>query len=166
MVAGNRGDTVITCSIVTVLIAAVVVILRLFTRSKILNFVGREDWCILAALFYSVANTIRKCFPVLVCVPAAHWWDSAHASGICIPEKPLWFANASLNIVTDVGIILLPMPVISTLVLPRKKKFGLYFIFALGFFVCIISFLRIHWLILAASTTDPTWDNIGIANWS
>lgn len=53
MVADIRANTVIVCSIATVLIAAIVVILRLFTKSKILHFVGREDWCILAALVSS-----------------------------------------------------------------------------------------------------------------
>lgn len=32
--------------------------------------------------------------------------------------------------------------------------------------VCIMSILRLHWLIVASDSTDPTWDNIGIANWS
>lgn len=32
--------------------------------------------------------------------------------------------------------------------------------------VCIISFLRLYSLHIASVTTDPTWDNIGIAIWS
>jgi hypothetical protein len=32
--------------------------------------------------------------------------------------------------------------------------------------VCIISVIRLPALHLAATTSDPTWNNIGIANWS
>ncbi|KUJ14828.1 uncharacterized protein LY89DRAFT_649396 [Mollisia scopiformis] len=239
----SRGDSVIACSVATVVLASIIVMLRLFTRSKILGFVGPEDWCILVALLFSIANTVGMCVQVenalgrhmasltsdqimnflkayyvtvvfynisqtlakvsilllylrifsvtnirtpcyfmlgfvtlygielffsavLMCVPAAHWWDSSHVPGTCLAEKPLWFTNVSINILTDIGIVILPMPVISTLVLPRKQKLGLYFIFALGLFVCGMSILRLHWLIIAVRSTDPTWDNIGIANWS
>ena len=40
--------------------------------------------------------------------------------------------NASLNIATDLTIFLLPMPVLTTLTLPWRQKFGVVFIFGVG----------------------------------
>jgi len=37
-----------------------------------------------------------------------------------------------MNIVTDLTILVLPMPVLSTLRLPLKQKVGLMFVFAMG----------------------------------
>jgi hypothetical protein len=44
----------------------------------------------------------------------------------------MWFTNASLNIATDLAIIILPMPVIRSLNLKRRQKQALAGIFAIG----------------------------------
>jgi len=41
---------VILCAIITVAIATVAVILRLIVRSRMLNFLGKDDLCIVIAL--------------------------------------------------------------------------------------------------------------------
>jgi hypothetical protein len=68
---------------------------------------------------------------IFTCVPVAAFWD-VNIHGHCIAHKFLWFFNAAVNIVTDLTILILPMPVLSTLRLPLKQKVGLMFIFALG----------------------------------
>jgi hypothetical protein len=45
-----RGAQVVGCAITTVAIATFIVALRFITRSRLLKFVGREDWCIGIAL--------------------------------------------------------------------------------------------------------------------
>jgi hypothetical protein len=50
----------------------------------------------------------------------------------CQPVN-LWWANQGLHLATDFAIVLLPMPVLSTLTLPRKQKFAVVGVFALGF---------------------------------
>jgi hypothetical protein len=44
----------------------------------------------------------------------------------------LWFTFAATSIVTDLAIWLLPMPVLKSLQLPRKQKYSLMGVFALG----------------------------------
>lgn len=46
----TRGDQIAACAIVTVSLAGLFVILRFYTRTRMLNILGRDDWCILAAL--------------------------------------------------------------------------------------------------------------------
>jgi hypothetical protein len=57
-----RGADVIIASIITVIIASFVVGLRLITRVRILKFVGSEDWCIVGALLFSIADTVGMVF--------------------------------------------------------------------------------------------------------
>lgn len=71
---------------------------------------------------------------VVTCVPLAAFWDS-DTEGRCMPRSAMWILNASINIATDIGIFILPMPMISTLILAMRQKLGLYkyFVFGLGF---------------------------------
>jgi hypothetical protein len=47
-------------------------------------------------------------------------------------ELILWFTNAGLNIATDFTLLILPMPIIYRLRVPRKQKIILAFILSLG----------------------------------
>jgi hypothetical protein len=59
------------------------------------------------------------------------FWDMS-VQGRCIPKGFLWFFNAAMNILTDLCVLVLPIPVLSHLRLPRRQKIGVIFIFATG----------------------------------
>ncbi|KAH8151192.1 uncharacterized protein LAJ45_04894 [Morchella importuna] len=58
----------------------------------------------------------------------------------------IFYASAPLNIITDLAILLLPMPVLTSLNLPRKEKIVVVCLFAGGGFVVIIGVVRIYFL--------------------
>lgn len=69
------------------------------------------------------------------CVPLTAFWDWSlvwKEPVYCQPVN-MWWANQGLHLATDFVIVLLPMPVIGTLTLPRKQKFAVIGVFALGF---------------------------------
>ncbi|KAK6351979.1 hypothetical protein TWF718_005127 [Orbilia javanica] len=99
------------------------------------------------------------------CVPVEAFW-TGDPTAKCIPREALWFANAGLNIFTDFSIAILPLPVIVKLKMPKSQKIPLMMIFALGFFICIVSILRLRFLIILSKSTDPTWDQPATAYWS
>ncbi|KAK6526549.1 hypothetical protein TWF694_005131 [Orbilia ellipsospora] len=99
------------------------------------------------------------------CVPVEAFW-TGDPTAKCIPRQALWFANAGINIFTDFSIAVLPLPVIVKLNMPRRQKIPLMMIFALGFFICIVSILRLRFLIKLSQSTDPTWDQPATAYWS
>ncbi|EWC48026.1 hypothetical protein DRE_02605 [Drechslerella stenobrocha 248] len=107
----------------------------------------------------AILTAIFNCIPV-----EAFWTGDPNAK--CIPREALWFANAGLNIFTDFSIALLPLPVVIKLNMPLRQKIPLMFIFALGFFICIVSILRLRFLIILSKSTDPTWDQPATAYWS
>ncbi|OIW28146.1 hypothetical protein CONLIGDRAFT_716508 [Coniochaeta ligniaria NRRL 30616] len=99
---------------------------------------------------------------IFTCNPVSKFWDSS-VSGTCIPNLPFWYINAAGNIVTDVTIFILPLPVLRHLNLQRQQKILLIGIFSIGFFTCAISIIRIHYLHLSE---DTTWDNVDSSFWS
>lgn len=52
--------------------------------------------------------------------------------GFCFDKKALWFSNSAIHILTDLLILIYPMPVLKSLQLPRRQKFALMAVFALG----------------------------------
>ncbi|CAG8909659.1 unnamed protein product [Penicillium egyptiacum] len=99
------------------------------------------------------------------CVPLAKFWDPT-VPGFCLDKKALWFSNSAIHILTDILILIYPMPVLKSLQLPRKQKFALMAVFALGGFVLITSVLRLKSLLIISNSNDPTYDNVGAATWS
>jgi hypothetical protein len=69
---------------------------------------------------------------VFLCYPVAYFWDKTIPGGKCINQYAIWFTNAALNIATDVAIIVLPMPVLARLSMPKMQKALLIGVFALG----------------------------------
>ncbi|KAL4996310.1 hypothetical protein BDV10DRAFT_187258 [Aspergillus recurvatus] len=101
----------------------------------------------------------------LNCIPVARFWDPT-IPGSCLSSKGLWFSNASMHIATDLAILVIPIPALSKLELPRKQRVALISIFAVGSFVCITSICRLISLKRIADSSDPTYDNVGAATWS
>ncbi|KAK1987629.1 hypothetical protein LZ30DRAFT_155076 [Colletotrichum cereale] len=96
------------------------------------------------------------------CTPVATFWDKT-IPGTCLPNNPGWYFSATGNIITDLMIFVLPLPVIVRLKLHRRQKYVLLGIFSLGFFTCAISVIRIHFLQL---DQDFTYGNVATACWS
>ncbi|KAL4923151.1 uncharacterized protein BDV17DRAFT_285636 [Aspergillus undulatus] len=99
------------------------------------------------------------------CLPVNSFWDS-EVKGKCIPKAFLWFFNGGWNIATDLAILVLPIPVLSRLRLPKRQRVGVILVFATGGFACVTSMVRLNYLTVATNTTDPTRDNGPIALWS
>lgn len=72
----------------------------------------------------------------IFCMPVNAFWDvslgGGNRSGHCLPDGLVWFTNAGLQIFTDLVIMIMPMPLIWRLQLPRLKKIGVILIFCVG----------------------------------
>jgi hypothetical protein len=67
---------------------------------------------------------------IFACVPVRAFWTKEPAQ--CIDQFAMWYTNATINILTDFAIIILPMPVIKRLQLGKRPKYALMAIFAVG----------------------------------
>ncbi|KAF5597491.1 uncharacterized protein FSUBG_8526 [Fusarium subglutinans] len=97
-----------------------------------------------------------------MCWPIASFWDVT-IKGTCILNKSSFYVGAAGNILTDILIMVLPIPVLRSLKLGRRQKWILISVFCLGIFTCLISLVRIKFLNIG---TDITWHNVESASWS
>ncbi|KAM0215069.1 hypothetical protein ACHAQD_008579 [Fusarium lateritium] len=75
----------------------------------------------------------------------------------------MWHVNGVMHIVLDFAIIVMPLPIVWNLNLPRSQKWLLSGIFGLGIFTVTISIFRLRWL---TPEPDVTWWNVTAASWS
>lgn len=73
----------------------------------------------------------------------------------------LFLCSAPVNIITDLAILVLPIPVLTGMRLPQRQKTVLVFTFALGIFVTIVDVVRIYYLQQAASDQAMTQERLG-----
>lgn len=66
-----------------------------------------------------------------LCSPVNAYWDP-RAGHHCLSKTVVWSLNAFIQIATNIVMVILPMPVLTQLRLPRRQKFALIFVFALG----------------------------------
>ncbi|KAK3308461.1 uncharacterized protein B0T15DRAFT_392688 [Chaetomium strumarium] len=121
---------------------------------------------IIIGLVFLTCWGVTLCFLLpLVCIPVAAFWDP-DVEGFCLDNVTVWYVMAGVNIATDIALFCMPIPVISTLRLPKRQKALLFFVFTLGIFPCAVSIYRIKTLREAAKTRDATWHNVNAAIFS
>ncbi|KAF4468575.1 CFEM domain-containing [Fusarium albosuccineum] len=76
-----------------------------------------------------------------------------------------WMA-AVLNIVLDLATLILPLRELYRLSLSRKKKVQIMLMFSVGFFVTIVSIVRLQSLASYATTSNVTQDYVEVGYWS
>ena len=64
----------------------------------------------------------------------------------CIDIVTLYLSSAPVNIITDLAILFLPMPILTGLRLPKKQKIILVVTFGLGAFITAVDVVRIAYL--------------------
>ncbi|KAF8847909.1 hypothetical protein BDZ45DRAFT_754399 [Acephala macrosclerotiorum] len=77
-----------------------------------------------------------------------------------------YYSLASVNIVTDLAILLLPLPVLVKLHVNSRRRWALVGIFSTGGVAIIASILRFYALYVYATTKDVAYDAIYILLWS
>ncbi|KAL9630780.1 MAG: hypothetical protein Q9164_006247 [Protoblastenia rupestris] len=102
---------------------------------------------------------------IFECVPVSAFWDRSIKNPKCFDLIAFSLANGISNLLTDVMILLLPIPMVWRLHMDKKQKLTLTFIFLLGIFVCAISIVRIITL-KNYNPIDPTWNCVDIFLWT
>ena len=91
----------------------------------------------------NVAGLILTLFNIFQCIPVARVFDPV---GKCIPLITLYLASVPVNVITDLAVLVLPIPVLTGMQLPRKQKTILIATFGLGIYVIATDIVRIYYL--------------------
>ncbi|KPM34659.1 hypothetical protein AK830_g11919 [Neonectria ditissima] len=123
--------------------AVLIFYLRLAKNTqRVLRF---ASWLTLGIV--NIAGIILTFMNVFQCRPTQAAWDSTfddHAK--CIPLLTEFICSSPVNIVTDLAILALPIPVLTGMRLPSRQKTILVLTFTVGVFVAIVDVVRIYYL--------------------
>lgn len=90
--------------------------------------------CHTIIIIVSVSSGFILLLNLFGCTPVSGAWDrlpSAHS--VCITGRPFYYYTAVSNIVIDVLLLLLPIPILFRLRLGWRVKLGLVAMFSMGF---------------------------------
>lgn len=133
---------------------------RLFSPSRRFRLAVRLGAVIVFGQWFSLT-----CITIFQCRPVAAFWNRAIRDAKCINLPHFTITSGVLNLLTDVLILCLPIPMVWGLNTTKAQRVTLTSIFLLGIFVCVISIVRISKL-AAVNYDDPTWRLVDVYVWT
>ncbi|KAL5121491.1 hypothetical protein ACEQ8H_000563 [Pleosporales sp. CAS-2024a] len=158
----RRGDYIFShfydFALVFVKLAILAFYWRVFVLAAFRSVVAATAALVVA---WGIAITVTL---LLACRPLPAYWD-ANVKGHCLDLVTFtYFTNIS-NLVTDIWIFLMPVPMIWHLQLQTKRKLLLIFIFCTGLATCVVSSIRLT-IILRRGSPDFTWYYVPLGAYS
>ena len=102
---------------------------------------------IVTMVVVNAAGLVLTFVNIFPCRPiSAVFQDPLPAHATCTDFVTLYLSSAPVNIITDLAILVLPMPILTSLRLPRKQKIILIITFSFGVFVAVVDVVRIAYL--------------------
>ncbi|KAL8898007.1 MAG: hypothetical protein Q9207_006914 [Kuettlingeria erythrocarpa] len=153
----------------SVAIASIKVSILLFYRRLFPKQNTSATWCMghMLLCVLSVALGVVSTFgAAFQCTPVAFLWDRSIPGGHCIDFSAFSRFTSIMNIVTDILILAMPIPIVWSLHLDKSKKIGVCAVFLLGGFVCLTSIIRFLFLGTLGHGVDPTWDFVNAGIWT
>ncbi|TDZ13380.1 Satratoxin biosynthesis SC1 cluster protein 4 [Colletotrichum spinosum] len=152
-------------SVVTYVTAPMYMLCNGFTKLSLLTFylhLSPQRWYrisvwtgIVVVFLYTGVITLLMFFH---CNPVRKAFDFTITTGTCLDAGILYIATAVSNIVTDVILFILPMPMVFNLRMRLAQKIGAMCIFAIGSVTIATSIVRLVLLPPLLTSTDPSWD--------
>ncbi|RDI88115.1 hypothetical protein Vi05172_g1899 [Venturia inaequalis] len=117
------------------------------------------QWAVWGTIFACTGAYTGIFFSIIfACKPLAASWDpTLLPTAICVNRGAIYIATAVMGIVTDVVLIVIPIPTIWGLQMPTKQKIGLTAIFAVGSITMVTSIIRLIVLLPSLTNMDQTW---------
>jgi len=109
----------------------------------------------------NIAGVVLTFLNAFQCSPVSAAYDPTKSNQKCISIVTLYLCSAPVNIITDLAILVLPIPVLTGMRLPQRQKTILILTFALGVFVTIVDVVRIYYLQQAVDTQAIAQSRLG-----
>ncbi|KAI1141346.1 hypothetical protein F5Y05DRAFT_423182 [Hypoxylon sp. FL0543] len=126
---------------------------------------GAFFWTCQALLWFSVLFYFAvEVASNLACIPFHRTWDK-RIPGTCFDRTSLDLVTGSVNLFTDIFILLFPQRVIWRLQLSTKRKIGVSFLFAVGMLACVSAAFRVAATVEYSKSLDWTYAISKVALW-
>ncbi|KAL9007966.1 MAG: hypothetical protein Q9173_006864 [Seirophora scorigena] len=152
--------------VVVTLYGPAIFLVKLALFLLFLDLFGRLRW--LRWLVY-LGILVTGCFyvsgPIVVftlCAPSPgnSWLGMSFESKCGNGLQDYGVAQGTMNLVSDFYLLVVPIPAVLALQLPKKKKIGVTAIFMTGFLACIVSTVSLGLRITYNKNADITWNVI------
>ncbi|KAL8810886.1 MAG: hypothetical protein Q9200_002234 [Gallowayella weberi] len=100
----------------------------------------------------------------LHCRPFAYYWDRSIPGGYCVNDNLIGYTITSFNIVTDLVVLVLPIPWLWGMNMAVPKRMAVVGLFVLGSFVCIAGIIRLPFL-SELQLSDITYTSVSVGVW-
>ncbi|KAI9804374.1 MAG: hypothetical protein M1826_004870 [Phylliscum demangeonii] len=139
------------------LLAAKISILLLYRRiNPNANFRRAVHLVMAFCVAYSVAAIATVIFQ---CSPRRRYWIKA-LPGSCINTLTFYKISGTINMLSDIAIFLLPLPMVWKVRLPRRQKLAIIGVLAIGLVTVIACIFRLA-LVAGTLTSDATYTGFG-----
>ncbi|KAK0515948.1 hypothetical protein JMJ35_001982 [Cladonia borealis] len=116
-------------------------VLHFYTKIFNTRMLASSAYAIGAVTLAFWLSTVMTAF--LICRPFAFNWDKLMTNGYCGNLSAYYLSTGIVNLLIDVIIVALPLPLLWGLQMKTSRKIALTAIFSLGALICIISIVRI-----------------------
>ncbi|QSZ33527.1 hypothetical protein DSL72_005095 [Monilinia vaccinii-corymbosi] len=155
------GEMIYFVCVAVTKVAVLILYLRLATSKTLRMLIWGVMAFVILTSFSCVVATIFQCTPI-----SKAWENPPTNVGSCIQVTALFYANAGLDIFQDLIIYLLPMRMLYYIQIPKRQRYALMLVFAVGGFVVVTGAVRLYYLRGAQASEDLPYDNVGAAIWS
>ncbi|OLN89656.1 hypothetical protein CCHL11_10039, partial [Colletotrichum chlorophyti] len=120
-------------------------------------------------LFVATATALVASIMVVRCTPVRKGFDIRLDEGSCIDADILYMGNSVANIITDIILFVLPIPMVCSLRMGFGHKMAIMAIFSLGSIysrTLATSIMKLILLPQLLKSSDPSWDSAPANVWS
>lgn len=90
-------------------------------------------WSVYGVLFLVAGYNLAIMLVILFgCAPFAKSWDHTMLEGTCVNRPAVYICTAGLGILSDLILLIMPLPMVLRSRIPRRQKAGLVVLFAIG----------------------------------
>lgn len=89
-------------------------------------------YVIVTMVLVTISILILVPMVIFQCNPVSATWNLYRKDAFCLGVSAVAYANAAVNIGTEVAILVLPLPLLSKLRVSWRTKLGLYMLFGCG----------------------------------
>ncbi|KAJ4009366.1 hypothetical protein NW752_009668 [Fusarium irregulare] len=123
-------------------------------------------WSVYGVLFLVAGYNLAIMLVIIFgCVPFKKSWDLTMLEGSCVDRPMVYVCTAGLGILSDLILLLMPLPMILRLQMPRRQKAGLVVLFVIGSATLVTSVVRLVLLLPIFGTNDVSWVLSGAIVW-
>ncbi|SMY20669.1 unnamed protein product [Zymoseptoria tritici ST99CH_1A5] len=115
---------------------------------------------LLLGVLSCIPATIFACHPILTALNKPN-----RAGGACIDRIALYYAVGGINVVLDIIVIVIPLPLLLKLRMSTLRRSGIISCFLVGFIVTACSIVRLTHLRQLTTIRNATYDFMSLLQW-